>query len=71
MDEIMKQLGHGQEERPLGFREEIAFPATKEQILDQARKKHLPPDVFQTLEKLPDKKYDNVSDLIASAVKGG
>ena len=72
MDDIMKQLGHGQESASggLGFSEEIAFPATKDQILDQARKKHLPPDVLQQLERLPDKKYDNVSDLIASAVKG-
>ena len=71
MDDIMKQLGRGQESPDLRGSEQIVFPAIKDQILDQARKKRLPPDVLQTLEKLPDKKYDNVGDLITSAMKGG
>ncbi len=48
--------------------DDIAFPATKDQIVQHARDSHLPPDVIDKLEKLPDKKYGNVSDMIRAVM---
>jgi len=46
----------------------IAFPATKDQIVQHAKDSHLPPDVIERLEKLPNRKYDNVSDMVRAVM---
>ena len=71
MDELMRKAGSVIKELPGEFTEGMIFPADKDQILDQARKKHLPGEVVDQLEKIPDKKYSNIGELISEAVKGG
>ncbi len=66
----MRKAGSGIRELPGDFTEGMIFPADKDQILEQARKKHLPGDVMHQLEKIPDKKYNNIGELVSEAVKG-
>lgn len=47
----------------------LTYPATKDDIIAQARRKHMPEEIISRLEKMPDKKYENVGDVISSAVK--
>ena len=39
------------------------FPATKQELLDQARANGASTDVITTLENLPEKTYDAVSEV--------
>jgi hypothetical protein len=48
----------------------MCFPATKAETLEHARKNHLPGEIINQLEKIPDKKYLNLGELISSAAKG-
>ena len=53
------------------YAEGLIFPATKDQIVAHAREKHLPQDLLRKLEKLPDRKYESVADMVVSAVRAG
>lgn len=68
MDELLRKRDMDNADMP-GYTEGMAFPADKHQIIEHARKQHLPPDVIRRLKKLPDKKYGNVSELISAAAK--
>jgi hypothetical protein len=46
------------------------FPASKDEVVSYAKSKHLPPDVISRLERLPDKTYDNVAEMVVAAAKG-
>jgi len=48
----------------------MKFPASKNDVVEYARSKHLPPDVVSRLENLPDKTYDNVAEMVVAAAKG-
>lgn len=67
MDDLMRKVGLGAEEMP--YAEGLLFPATKDQILAHARNRHLPGEVIDRLEKIPDKKYSNIGELISEAAK--
>lgn len=47
----------------------LNFPASKDEIIAQARNKHLPPEVMKQLEDMPDKKYNNLGEMISAAVR--
>ena len=51
-----------------GYTEGFAFPATRDDIIAQARRKHIPEDVVSHLQALPDRTFDSVSDLIQAVV---
>jgi hypothetical protein len=67
MDETVLDIGRSIKSADL-VPEGMSFPATKDQILQHARDSHLPPDVLQKLDKLPDKKYDNIADMVRAAM---
>lgn len=48
----------------------MKFPASKDEVVQYAREKHLPPDVISRLEKLPDKTYDSAAEMVVAAAKG-
>ena len=69
MHEFMRDKGLlSKETRAYG--EGLLFPATKDQIVSHAREKHLPKEVIEKIEKLPDKTYDNIGEMISSAMAG-
>lgn len=67
MDDSVLDIGRSHKSANL-VPEGLAFPATKDEIIDHARRSHLPPDILDKLQKLPDKKYDNVGEMIRSAI---
>jgi hypothetical protein len=48
----------------------MKFPASKDQVVQYAREKHLPPDVISRLEKLPDKTYDSAAEMVVRLLSG-
>ena len=68
MDDAVLDIGRSYKSADL-VPEGMSFPATKDQILQHARDSHLPPDVLQKLDKLPDKQYDNVADMVRAAMR--
>jgi hypothetical protein len=48
----------------------MKFPASKDEIVSFARQQHLPTEVISQLEKIPDKKYDSLGEMIAAAARG-
>lgn len=51
------------------FGDGMAFPASKDEIIDNARRQRLLPDVIDRLQRIPDKKYANVCELIKESGK--
>ena len=47
----------------------MTFPVSKDEIVDNARRQHLPPEVLGRLERIPDKEYDNIGELVREAGK--
>ena len=47
----------------------LIFPTDRDGIIELARKKHLPPDVIEGLQKIPDKVYNNIGEVVAAASK--
>lgn len=45
----------------------LMFPATRDDVIALARRKHLPPEVVQELHRIPDKVYNNIGEVIAAA----
>ena len=41
----------------------ISFPCSKQDILDTARNNSAPDNVIEWLDRLPDKEYNNVTDV--------
>lgn len=70
MDELMRKAQMAEDERILG-QTGIAFPASKTQLLAEARRQNLPPDVVEKLERLPDRTYSDITDLVRSATNQG
>ncbi|MHB0913440.1 MAG: DUF2795 domain-containing protein [Armatimonadota bacterium] len=52
------------------YPEGMVFPASKDDILAEGRRQHLPPEVMERLERLPDKKYSSVSEMVTTALRG-
>lgn len=45
----------------------MKWPAMKEDILNRLRQQGAPDFVIQQVEKLPDKRYDNIGELVKEA----
>jgi hypothetical protein len=41
----------------------IDFPASKEDLVNQAKSNHAPEDVVRTIQRLPDKEYGSPIDI--------
>jgi len=42
----------------------IKYPATKNQVIDEARKQNIIGDTMQALENIPDREYNSADDII-------
>ncbi len=42
----------------------VQFPATKQQLIEEARKQNLSSDVINVLQDCPDRQYNNSQDII-------
>jgi len=42
------------------------FPCSKSHLLDFCRQKNCPQDVLNTLQSLPDRQYNSLSDVMAN-----
>jgi hypothetical protein len=42
----------------------VQFPATKQQLIEEARKQNLSSDVISVLQDCPDRQYNNSQDII-------
>jgi hypothetical protein len=42
----------------------VQFPATKQQLIEEARKQNLSSDVMNVLQDCPDRQYNNSQDII-------
>lgn len=42
----------------------VKFPATKQQLIEEARKQNLSSDVMNVLQDCPDRQYNNSQDII-------
>lgn len=47
----------------------LIFPANRDEITRLAQEKHLPPDVISSLQKIPDREYANIGELVAAVSK--
>ncbi len=47
----------------------INYPASKDELLEQARKNNANHDVLEAMGKLPDKEYDSQDDVILTGSK--
>lgn len=65
MEELMNKAQNGLANAMGG----VTFPMTKDDVLSQARNKHLPPEILDDLSKIPDGTYNSISELISAAVK--
>ncbi len=45
------------------------FPAAKDEIVLQLRQQGAPDEVIEQAEKLPDREYENIGDIINEAAK--
>jgi len=66
--DLGREMSRFAEENYPSFSDSFTFPATKDDIVAQARRKHLPEDVVERLEKIGERTYGNVSDLVAAVV---
>ena len=67
MDELLQKAGVREGDKIPGQTEGMTFPASKDELVREARRQHLPPDVIKKLEDLPDKRYENISELVKAA----
>jgi hypothetical protein len=42
----------------------VKYPATKKQIINEARKQNISGDTMQTLENIPDREYNSADDVV-------
>ena len=69
MQDILKKAKEFGTDKIADYTEGVNFPAGKKEIIDHAKKNHMPPEIVQKLEKLPDKEYKDISDLVVTTVK--
>jgi len=43
--------------RILDYLSDVAYPASRQDLVDYARKAHAPGDIMRTLERLPEQRY--------------
>ncbi len=69
MQEWTHSAESGVEEKVRGIGSGMRFPASKSEIIAHAQNQHLPREVISQLQKLPDRTYDNLGDMVSSAVR--
>jgi N-glycosylase/DNA lyase len=65
--DVFKQVGIPRSNESDKESDSLLWPATKDEILRQARRKGVPEEVINRLEKLPDKIYKNIGEVIKAA----
>ena len=69
MQDILKKAKEFGTDKIADYTEGVNFPASKRDIVDHAKKNNMPPEIVKRLEKLPDKEYKDISDLVVTTVK--
>lgn len=57
----MQQSSSTDVQRVLG---NVKFPASKKQLIEEARRQNLSSDIINVLESCPDRQYNNSNDII-------
>lgn len=66
----MSEADVAQRSELAGYLGKEIWPATKAQVIEQARAQHAPDEVLARFEQLPDEQFTNMADLWA-ALGGG
>lgn len=69
MRDLFNEVKSFAEQKFADYTQGMTFPATKDQILAHARENHMPQEIIDRLEKLPDKQFNSISELVISAVE--
>ena len=67
MSDILKKIQNYSQEQYSDFTGSMKWPATKDDIVRQLRQQHAPDFVVKQAEKLPDKKYDSIGDVVKAS----
>lgn len=51
------------------FIKDLQFPTTKQELLTTAEDNDAPPQILDRLQKLPDREYESITDVIESAAR--
>jgi hypothetical protein len=65
-EERMGRPGGGSMANVTHYLRDIDFPAMKSQVIEHARKQHAPNAVIEQLEKVADRRYVNMADLMGA-----
>ncbi|MCL6629347.1 MAG: DUF2795 domain-containing protein [Armatimonadota bacterium] len=65
--DVFRRVGIPSNDKTGEVSKSLVWPATKDEIVEQAKRKGLPREVVERLEKLPDKTYKNIGEVIAQA----
>jgi len=69
VQDILRKVESYSEEKRGEFTAALMFPTTKEQIVARLKQQGAPDTVIERAEKLPDKKYENIGELVKAAGK--
>ncbi len=69
MEDVLRKAKLYSEQSHRRFARSIMFPAAKDEIVLQLRQQGAPDEVIEQAEKLPDREYENIGDIINEAAK--
>lgn len=64
MSDILKKVQNFGQDQYSEFTGNVNWPATKDEIVSQLRQQHAPDFVIKQAERLPDKRYDNIGEVV-------
>ncbi len=64
MSDIMGKIGEFSQEKYRDYVGNMNWPASKDEIVGQLKSQNAPDFVIKQAEKLPDKQYANIGDVV-------
>ncbi len=64
MSDILRKIGDFSQDQYNEFSRSISWPATRDDIVKQLRQQNAPDFVVKQVENLPDRKYDNIGEVV-------
>jgi|GEM_PF-5668296 len=64
MSDILKKVENYSQEQYSEFAGNMTWPASKDEIVSRLRQQHAPDFVIKQAEKLPDKRYNSIGEVV-------
>ena len=64
MSDILKKIENYSQEQYSDLTGNMKWPATKDDIVSRLKQQHAPDFVIRQAEKLPDRDYDNIGEVV-------